>query len=80
LIVKLLKKNQKKKSAKRTTIYTKSKSLNPEGITHYVGKPSKHYDKNHKLRYSDWINGLPLIEQFPKALNQHDERNGKANK
>jgi hypothetical protein len=32
------------KSAKRTTIHTKSKSLNPEGITHYVGKPSNHCD------------------------------------
>jgi hypothetical protein len=61
------------KSAKRTTIHTKSKSLNPEGITHYVGKPSNHCDKNHKLSYSHWINRLPLIEQFPKPLNQHDE-------
>jgi hypothetical protein len=61
------------KSAKRATINAKSKSLNPEGITHYVGKPSKHCDKKHKLSYSDWINRLPLIEQFPKPLNQHDE-------
>ncbi|CAB3986992.1 Hypothetical predicted protein [Paramuricea clavata] len=68
------------KSTKHTTTYTKSKLLNPEGITHYVGKPSKHYDKHHKLSYSDWISRLPLIEQFPKQLNQHDEIKGKANK
>jgi hypothetical protein len=36
--------------------------------------------KKHKLSYSDWINRLPLIEQIPKALNQHDEKKGKANK
>ena len=29
--------------------------------------------KNHKLSHSEWINRLPLIEQFPKTLNQHDE-------
>ncbi len=33
------------KSAKRTTINTKSKLHNPKGITHYVGKSSKHHDK-----------------------------------
>ncbi|CAB4040401.1 Hypothetical predicted protein [Paramuricea clavata] len=68
------------KSTKHTTTYTKSKLLNPEGITHYVGKRSKHYDKHHKLSYSDWTSRLPLIEQFPKQLNQHDEIKGKANK
>jgi hypothetical protein len=65
------------KSAKRTTINTKSKSLNLK-VTHYVGKSSKHRDKNHKLSHFEWINRLPLIEQFPKPPNQHDET--KANK
>ena len=61
-----------------TTINTKLKSINLKGITHYVGKLSKHRDKNYKLSHSEWINRLPLIEQFPKPLNQHDET--KANK